>query len=755
MAEKHSAQARDWVVPASAPGAEAFGADLRRRMQAELAGLPPSYLPRTHHLSDEGAPRYSNRLILEASPYLLQHAHNPVNWYPWGEQAFADAKRLGRPVFLSIGYSTCHWCHVMERESFEDPQLARFINEHFIAIKVDREERPDIDSIYMHAIQTLGQSGGWPMTVILTPEREPFFGGTYFPPRALKQILTEVASVYRDDPRRIATIVADVRKRLASVTSVSDAGELAGAEIIEKAVQAFESAFDSSFGGFSGAPKFPASSTISLLLRYYRRSGDQAALHAATFTLERMAGGGIYDQVGGGFHRYSTDSQWLVPHFEKMLYDNAQLAVSYLDAYQVTHDRELARVARETLDYVLREMTSDEGGFYSATDADSADPSGHLHEGWFFTWTVAELEELLDHEQLKLIREHYGVGEQANFEGRHILHIARPLAEVADQLGLDVDEARRQLNSAHGRLYDARKQRTPPGTDTKVLVAWNGLMISALARGARVLGSTEYAAAAERAAAFLWSKLRRPDDQLYRSWARGRAANDGVLDDYAFFIAGLLDLFEATGDSVYLEHAISLQRVLSERFADKQHGGFFFTAAGAEELLVREKPKYDGAEPTGNAVAIGALLRLAELTGEDHYRKEAERSIRAFADILIGYAAPTYAARMLIALDFYTDRTKEIVIVTPNAAASADAFLERLKSTFQPNSVLIRTVEGQHTQQLAQHVALVRDKKALQGKTTAYVCENRSCDLPTSDPELFAEQIGRVYGYAQALPSDE
>ncbi len=746
---------RGWSVPESAPGGQAFAAELRAEMTQALNRRGADYRPRTHHLNPDGSPVYTNRLIRQTSPYLLQHAHNPVNWYSWGDQAFEDARRLGRPVLLSIGYSTCHWCHVMEKESFEDIEIATFMNENFICIKVDREERPDVDAVYMDAVRMLSGRGGWPMTTVLTPDREVFFGGTYFPARdgdrgsrvGFLTILRRLSTRYQEDHD---SVVADARKltlRLQAAAEPGPAAGLAGVAPLRAAVDALSRSFDSVYGGFGGAPKFPRSVTLDFLMHYYRRSGDKAALHMVSYTLERMSSGGMYDHVGGGFHRYSTDQRWLVPHFEKMLYDNALLVSTYLDAYQITGQESFAATARQTLDYIAREMTSPQGGFYSATDADSPTPAGHEEEGWFFTWTPAEIEEVVGAQAARLVSAYYGVTERGNFEGRNIFSTARPLDGVAKSLGLTPQDARAELEALRSALYLARSKRPPPGKDSKVITSWNGLMISAFARAGRILGAPSYTERARTAADFLLASVMRQDGRLMRTWKDGRPSHDGVLDDYTFLAAGLMDLFEATGERRWLEAAVSFYDVLLSQFWDEKSGGFFSTASDAEKLLVRQKPDYDGAEPSGNSLAVAGLLKLYEFTDNQLYRERAEQSLRAFHALLS--RQPTGVVRMLSALDYYLDTPKEIVIVIPDEDAEAAPFFEKLAHTYLPNKVVIVVREGEQVEHMASLLPLVAGKITREGRVTAYVCERRVCKLPTTDPKVFAKQIATVEPYPE------
>ncbi|MFQ5666029.1 MAG: thioredoxin domain-containing protein, partial [Candidatus Binatia bacterium] len=686
-----------------------------------------------------------------SSPYLLQHAHNPVNWYPWGSEAFETAKKLGRPVLLSVGYSTCHWCHVMEEESFEDLEIARYLNENYVAIKVDREERPDIDAVYMSAVQTLTGRGGWPMTVWLTPARKPFYGGTYFPARdgdrgariGFLSLLKRLKAAYDKQPGKVAQSAARLAKKIReSLASPGAAAGLPDARVLRVAADFYRRNFDASYGGMRRAPKFPSNLPVRFLLRYHRRTGDEQSLAMATLTLEKMAAGGIYDHVGGGFHRYSTDARWLVPHFEKMLYDNALLALAYLEAYQVTARQDFAEVTRQILRYVRRDMTSPQGAFYSATDADSLTPDGHRREGWFFTWTPDEIVKTLGTQRAHMVAAYYAVTPSGNFEGRNILHTPRPVEAVAAELKMTSQKLRAVIEESNDRLYAARAKRPPPLRDEKILAAWNGLMISAYARAALTFGERRYADQAARAATFVLTAMRK-DGRLLRSYKDGHAQHDGYLDDYAFMTAGLLDLYEATGSPRWLKHAIALDKVLEAHFEDNKAGGFFMTSDDHEKLLAREKPGYDGAEPSGNSVHALNLLRLHEFTTDDRYRVRAERTLRAFGHVL--QRAPAALSAMLQAVDYYLDTPKEIVIVTPQSRREADPFLAQLRTTFLPNRILVVVTAGRQLASQAKLVPLLESKIARGGKATAYVCEQRVCALPTTSPAVFAEQISSVH----------
>ncbi|MBI2609051.1 MAG: thioredoxin domain-containing protein [Deltaproteobacteria bacterium] len=711
--------------------------------------LGSDYKPRTRHFDKEGEAQYTNRLFLETSPYLLQHAHNPVNWYPWGDHAFETAKKLKRPVLLSVGYSTCHWCHVMEEESFEDEEIAKVMNENYIAIKVDREERPDVDAIYMSAVQAMTGHGGWPMTVWLTPERKPFFGGTYFPARdgdrgtstGFLTLLKRLEAVYHKEPDK----VADATEQLITIvkdTLKPDVGlALPSEQVLHKAADFYKSRLDSTYGGLSGAPKFPSSLPIRFLLRYYRRTQDKKILNAATHTLKKMAAGGIYDHVGSGFHRYSTDSEWLTPHFEKMLYDNALLAVAYLEAYQVTGEAEFKRITQEILRYVKRDMTSLEGAFHSATDADSPNPKGHREEGWFFTWTPKEIDTVLESEDSKLVKEYYSVTPQGNFEGRTILNTSEPLSKISKKFKLSETEARQKIKEALEKLYQYRLKRPSPIRDEKILTAWNGLMISAYAQAGLILNENEYVESAKRAAQFILSNLYK-DGRLFRSFKDGKTKFNAYLDDYAFFIAALLDLYEASSEIKWLKQAIQLDQTLEKYYEDKS-GGFFMTSHDHEKLLARQKPAYDGAEPSGNSVALLNLLKLQEFTTKDSYRIRIEKALKVFSKTL--ESRPAALSEMLLAVDFFLDKPKEIIIVTPKGKREeAHLLLSELRKKFLPNKILVVVEEGEELKAQAQVIPLIKLKYAIQNKTTAYVCEKGMCELPTHQSNIFSKQISVV-----------
>ena len=731
------------------PGAEKFDQALINKIKKTKSQKAKNYTPRTKHLTDTGKAKYTNRLFLESSPYLLQHAHNPVNWYPWGDAAFAAAARLNRPVLLSVGYSTCHWCHVMEEESFEDIEIATYINKNFIAIKVDREERPDIDAIYMAALNALGMNGGWPMNVWLTPKREPFYGGTYFPARdgdrgasiGLLTLLQQLKQTYQFQPESIAqasqSIVSAIKENLRS-ESVSGVPEI---KILHRAVNYYKSNFDEFYGGMKQAPKFPSTTPVQFLLRYYKQTADKKVLHMAELTLDKMAAGGMYDQVGGGFHRYSTDNEWLVPHFEKMLYDNALLVVDYIEAYQLTGNKRYKQVAEDILYYVTREMTSVNGGFYSATDADSLTPDGKREEGYYFTWRKDEITKVLSEKNAETIFKYYAVTGGGNFEGRNILNMPLTLKEFSQENKISEDKLVKIISDSKEMLYKERNKRAAPLRDEKILVAWNGLMISAYAKAGQVLNNSAFIQQAVKAAQFVLDK-NYINGRLLRSYKDGAAKHNAYLDDYAFFIAGLIDIYEATYDIRWLTKAIELDKVLESQYEDKKYGGYFMTSNDHEKLIAREKPAYDGALPGGNSIQLMNLLRLAEFTSNEAYKKRAKKMLQAFSNTLNNY--PTSLSKMLSAVSFYYDEVKEIVIVTPeHKKQQADKFIRELVKHYIPGKILAVTSEGEDIKRQEKIIPLVQGKKAIKGQTTAYVCKFGACELPTSNVDTFIQRISR------------
>jgi len=676
----------------------------------------------------------ANRLAHETSPYLLQHAHNPVDWFPWGEEAFARARAESKPILLSVGYSACHWCHVMERESFENPDIARLMNELFINVKVDREERPDVDDVYMKAVQMLTGRGGWPMTVFLTPEGEPFYGGTYFPPAdrhglpGFPRVLEAVARAHRERPADVAKSVQEILSGLARFERAQATERPLDATLPRRAAEALLAHVDRADGGLGGAPKFPHASAFQLFLRQHRATGNPALLEAALLTCDRMAKGGVYDQIGGGFHRYAVDARWLVPHFEKMLYDNAQLPRLYLEAYQVAGEPGLRRVVEETLDYVLRDMRHPEGGFYSATDADSEG-----EEGKYFVWTPAEVARVVDTNDVDLVCRYWDISEQGNFEGKSIPHITLTVEQVARMFGLSPADAAAALERARARLLAARAERVPPARDEKILTGWNGLMIGALAEAGRVLRAARFVEAACAAAEFVWTRLR-AGGKLLHGWAGGRAKHGAYLDDHAFLASALLDLYEATGDRVHLERARELVAALDARFHDGAGGGYFFTAHDEEQLIARSKPGADGSLPSGNAVAAHVLLRLHHLTGEAGPRAHAEEILRLYHDEAA--ENPFGHATYLQALELYLEGPVEVVVVGRRGAADTDVLWGQVARAYLPHRVLVATQPGEPDLPLP-----ARERPAVGGQATAYVCRNFTCSAPVTRADELARLL--------------
>ncbi len=732
------------------PGTKGTDSELVKRFKVMQRHRGTAYKPRTKHLDENGWAHYTNRLFLESSPYLLQHAHNPVNWYPWGDEAFETARKKGLPVLLSVGYSTCHWCHVMEEESFEDIEIAAYINANYIAVKVDREERPDIDAIYMSAVQAITGRGGWPMTVWLTPDRKPFYGGTYYPardgdrgaPTGFLTLLKKVKEGYDQKPELVRQTGSQLADVIQQTLSPQKSGTPPLESVLLTMIEYQKTRYDQLNGGVSGAPKFPSSMPVRLLLRYFRRTGDKTVLNMAEQTLLKMAAGGLYDQAGGGFHRYSTDQKWLVPHFEKMLYDNALLIMTYLEGFQVTGHQVFKQVVDETLLYVKRDMTAPGSGFYSATDADSLTPEGKPEEGYYFTWTPEELVAALGKKDAAVVARYWDVSESGNFEGRSILNSKDPAATVAGVLRISEVTLASTVANAKKKLYVYRNQRPAPLQDKKILTAWNGLMISAFARAGLLLDNPDYIHTAQKAAQFILENLYK-DKRLLRSYTDGRPRHRAYLDDYAFFIAALLDLFEADPDPIWLETALMLDKTLSVHYEDRAEGGFFMTADDHEKLIAREKPGYDGALPSGNSIAVMNLLRLAEFTSEDSYHKRAVKALAAFATLF--ESNPLGLSEMMMALDFSLDSPKELVIVSPKGKPlESTPFLDRFRNNYLPNRVLIQVEEGKHANKLATLMPIVKGKTTVKGKPVAYVCEKGVCQLPSLTAENFAWQIQQV-----------
>ena len=679
-----------------------------------------------------------NRLVGETSPYLLQHAHNPVDWYPWGDEALGRAREEDKPILLSIGYSACHWCHVMERESFEDPEIAAIMNEHFISIKVDREERPDLDSLYMSAVQAMTGSGGWPMTVFLTPKGEPFYGGTYFPPvdsrgmPGFTRILLSMAEVYRNRRGDVIQTTQRLVSQLQTSAETQRSLEPLVPEIIHQAFQALAQGFDFDNGGFGMAPKFPQPMVYEFILHYHHLTKSPAALQMVESTLEKMAMGGIYDQVGGGFHRYSTDAHWLVPHFEKMLYDNAQLSSVYLHAYQATSNPIFRRIAEEILDYVLREMTDQSGGFYSTQDADSEG-----EEGKFFLWTPQEMRGVLGLDDAALLEGYFGVSEAGNFEGRNILNVPQSSVACADEAGVGLEKLEEAIGRGKAGLLEARERRVHPARDDKVLAAWNGLMLRSFAEASSVFGRDDYRQAAVNCASFVLEHLRQ-NGRLLRSYKDGRARLKGYLEDYAFVADGLLTLYEATFDWRWLDEARSLADNMLDLFWDEGQSAFYDTGKDHETLVVRPRDLFDNATPCGSSAAAYALLRLAVLTGERDYETRAASALRSVQPYLA--RAPMGMGNWLCALDFYLSVPKEIAIVGDGSDPATRALLDVLYSRYLPNKVVAGKDPGLAATD-SNRIPLLEGRAAIDGQPTAHVCQNYVCQLPVTEPDALATQL--------------
>jgi hypothetical protein len=677
----------------------------------------------------------ANRLAGETSPYLLQHAHNPVDWYPWGPEAIARAKAEDRPILVSIGYAACHWCHVMERESFEDEATAALMNEHFVCIKVDREERPDLDAIYMDAAQAMTGSGGWPLTAFLTPDGEPFFAGTYFPPLpqhglpSFPQVLGGIAEAWTQRRDEVVTQGAKIAEHIARVGMLTASKEPLTDEITRAAFSRLREAFDDQRGGFGGAPKFPQPMTLEFALRCAVRGWEPASQIVAT-TLDRMADGGIYDHLGGGFARYSTDASWHVPHFEKMLYDNAQLARLYTRAWQVTRDDRYRRVATETIEYLLREMQHAEGGFFSSQDADSEGV-----EGKFFVWGWDELVALVG----PAVATCFGATPIGNWEGTNVLWRPRTIADVAAEHGLPADELAAEVEGARRKLFEIREGRVHPATDDKVLTAWNALAIGALAEAGRVFGEESYVREAVRCAEFVLTHLRDERGRLLRSWRNGTAGRPGFADDYAIMAAAYLTLYETTFELRWFEEAVTLADGLLHLFHDDERGGFFQTGSDAEELVLRPKELYDNATPSGNSVAAEMFLRLASFTGDAEVERAGLSALRLIRDAMAG--APTGFGQALCALDRYLGPSNEIAIIGDPMAADTRALVAEVTNTaYRPKIVL--AVAAPDDELAARTVPLLRDRVARDGRATAYVCERFTCKLPVTDVAALREQLG-------------
>jgi uncharacterized protein YyaL (SSP411 family) len=682
--------------------------------------------------------KQTNRLIHETSPYLLQHAHNPVDWYPWGEEALARSKKEDKPILLSIGYSSCHWCHVMEKESFENEAIAEVMNQRFINIKVDREERPDLDELYMNAVQVMTGSGGWPMTVFLTPALIPFHAGTYFPPEdrggmpGLTKILVVVSDYYRSHRGEVEKMEAQLQNALHQIAEINPSREAMSDQVLSKAFDALESQFDPIYGGFGKAPKFPGSMALSFLLRYWKSKGSKKALEMVERTLEKMAQGGIYDHLGGGFHRYSVDERWLIPHFEKMLYDNALLSRTYFEAYQATQKVRYRRVGEEILNYVLREMKSPEGGFYSTQDADSEG-----EEGKFYVWTRDEIKKVLGKEKGTPFCAYYGVGTEGNFEGgASVLNIASTLENVSQLYGTSVEDLGKLLEEGREKLYAEREKRVKPGRDEKILTSWNGLMISSFVDGFRVAGNEKYLKGAVDAARFILQEMRK-GGHLMRVFNKGKSRVTGYSEDYAFLIQALIDLYEATFEMEWLKEAEDLNRRMIHQFWDERNGGFFFTGVENESLIARSKNPYDSAIPSANSIAVFNLIRLGYLTGEESLKQKAEQILHLFHSFLDQH--PSGFAQMLSGLSFFLD-PQEVGIIGSKNDLKTKSMLKEIYLAYLPNKILsLRdpqdSVEGSWFPFLRE--------KTVQEVPTTFVCKGFTCLPPVRNEKELKKILER------------
>jgi len=680
----------------------------------------------------EAKQTHSNRLIHETSPYLLQHAHNPVDWYPWGEEAFEKARRENKPVLLSIGYSACHWCHVMEHESFENEKIAALMNQLFVSIKVDREERPDLDEIYMSAVQMLTGRGGWPMTMFLTPEGKPFYGGTYFPPEdrqgmaGFPRVLLGVSQAYRERPEDVEKSVAQILGALERMAESRETTKDLSKSIIGDGAEKVARAYDAEHGGLGHAPKFPNAGVYELFLRHYAASGNKRFLDMVVHTLTKMAQGGIYDHLGGGFHRYSVDARWLVPHFEKMLYDNTQLVRSYAHAYTVAREPLFRSVVEETVSYLLREMLHSEGGFYATQDADSEG-----EEGKFFVWTEDEINRVIGAEDGSIFCRMYDVGEPGNFEGKSILHPILAVEQASKLFRKEPAEITSLVARAKQKLFAEREKRVKPFRDEKIITAWNGLALSGLAAAIKISDNSACVDAAQRTVDFIFTKMFR-DGFLLHTYKDGRAKLLGYLDDYAFMAVGLLDLYEALFDRAYLNRAVELGDIMLREFWDERNGGFFYTGKSHEQLISRAKPIFDASIPSGNAMATQLLLRLYHFTGDNRHRARADKVLRSYYDSM--ESQPFGFAHLLCALDAYVQGTKEIVIVGEPADAAVKQLIAEVDSIYLPNKVV--QIAAPATP-LAEISPLLQGKTQVDGRATAYVCQNFTCSAPvTSASEL-------------------
>lgn len=683
--------------------------------------------------------KFTNKLIETTNPYLLQHAHNPVNWHPWGEEALQQSRQLDKPIFLSIGYSACHWCHVMERESFENEEIAQLLNDNFVCIKVDREERPDLDEIYMNAVQMMTGSGGWPLSVWLTPDLKPFFGGTYFPPEGswgrigFKNIFERISHLWNNKRDQLQQSAVQITSQLNRINEVQGSDFELSLSLWRSAVKVAGQNFDERYGGFGSAPKFPQAMELSFLLRYFFHTGEKQALNMVEKSLQGMARGGIFDQLGGGFHRYSTDEKWLVPHFEKMLYDNALLSVTYLEAYQITRKEFYAEVARATLDYVLREMTAAEGGFYSSQDADSEG-----EEGKFYVWQKNEIDKILGGDESKLLCSVYGVSPDGNWEGKNILLCSCNFQEAAQVFGITEHELKERLERDRQKLFAMRAERIPPHKDDKILTSWNGLMISAMCKSFQVLGDEKYLVAAQKSVDFLLEKMYFYN-QIFRTYRNGTSHLNGYLPDYAFLVAALIDVYESSFELSYLKHALEINDLLLQKFWDDNQGGFFFTSSDHEKLLVRTRNSYDNPIPSGNSIAVSNLLRLSEFTSNHFFKEKAEQTVKLYAKQV--EKSPTAFAVLLSALDFFWGKPKEIVIAGDRNSAIFSDMVTAIYDSYLPNKILAYSDQSfsRDDKKLIELLPVIEGKISTDGRAKIFVCENFTCKSPFTTIDQYKE----------------
>jgi len=694
-----------------------------------------------------------NRLADEQSPYLRQHKDNPVDWYPWGQEAFTAAQEEDKPIFLSIGYSTCHWCHVMERESFEDQEVAAVLNDGFVPIKVDREERPDVDSIYMDVCQMMRGQGGWPLTVLLTPDRKPFFAATYLPKEGrfqqtgLMELLPRVQQLWESDDRsKLLEDAESVTDQLKSIAEDREEGEAPGSQVLGEAARQLSRQFDRTHGGFGSAPKFPAPHNLLFLLRHWHRTGEERALTMVTETLDRMRLGGIFDQVGYGFHRYSTDQRWLLPHFEKMLYDQAMHVLAYTEAYQATGAARYETTAREVLTYVMRDLQAPEGGFYSAEDADSENDDGEMEEGAFYVWSTDELRDLLDEDLAELLIDIYNLVPEGNYQeestgertGKNVLHLDRSLAENAERRGLDASVLRERVETARSTLFEARSERPRPGLDDKVLTDWNGLMVAALAKAGRVFDEPEYEAAARQTAQFLLDTMQDAEGRLLHRYRDGEAGIRATLDDYAFLIWGLLELYETTFEPRWLRAALDHMYACLDRFWDADGGGFYMTPDDGDALIVRPKEASDGAMPSGNSAQLLNLLRLARLTGRTELEDKAAALSRWAGSK--ARSRPTGFTALLMGLHWALGTPREVVVAGAREADDTQSLLDVLRETYSPTTASLHRPPGD-SPEIAELAPFTEAQTPVKGRAAAYVCQDFQCEAPTTDPARLRDQL--------------